>query len=295
MKSNVAKSKNKMKQQSKKEKTIDEKIENNSNTLVCEVAEILNKKDWEIRLNPYYVDIVSDKSREIDLIAKKNFIVLPNQKILNLSFYLIIECKKVYLNNDKCGDVVFWFDKIADEQIYTKINKYCSLDFGDHNSAHTNIKTKHHYFAESKVAKMHAIVKNSSGKNDDGDFVYKALDQVANSLIYFQQTKNILAMFEKNKDLPHNINIFYPIIIFDSIDRVYSKDIHNIPETAKKIDESFLYFLDYSFNTKTNKSEREKIFVDILSKDKFGFLLDKIEVDEKELFGLRFIETFEIE
>ena len=48
-------------------------IASSGNNFHCKVFDYLKEKGWTVLISPYYNDNVSDKPREIDLIAEKAF------------------------------------------------------------------------------------------------------------------------------------------------------------------------------------------------------------------------------
>ena len=58
-------------------------IEKSGNGFNIEVANYLKSLNWEVCVGQYYSDPVTGKSREVDILAKKNFSVGDSGKKLN--------------------------------------------------------------------------------------------------------------------------------------------------------------------------------------------------------------------
>ena len=54
---------------------VKELIINSGNNFHCKVHNYLVGKNWAVLVSPYYNDNISEKPREIDLIAEKAFVV----------------------------------------------------------------------------------------------------------------------------------------------------------------------------------------------------------------------------
>lgn len=100
----------------KKKESIKELIEKSGNNFHYEVVKFLRNKEWTVLISPYYNDNISDKPREIDIIAEKKFDIKDDfgyAWIATLNVRLFIECK--YISKP----VALWFDK-KDKEMATK-------------------------------------------------------------------------------------------------------------------------------------------------------------------------------
>ena len=81
-------------------------IETSGNSFHCRVLNEMKSREWHTMISPYYLDEISNKPREIDLLAEKAFKYENyfNDKYGTVNVQLFIECKYIQQK------VVFWFD-----------------------------------------------------------------------------------------------------------------------------------------------------------------------------------------
>jgi hypothetical protein len=86
---------------------VEEIIKISGNTFHAKVLKRLASEGWTVKISPYYNDNISNKPREIDLIAEKAFPIYnaANSFEGNVIVKLFVECK--YLSQI----TVFWFHK----------------------------------------------------------------------------------------------------------------------------------------------------------------------------------------
>ncbi len=72
-------------------------IETSGNNFHCKVLSYLKERGWHVLVSPYYTDNISDKPREIDLIAEKVFGHGGkwSERRGTINIKLFIECKYV--------------------------------------------------------------------------------------------------------------------------------------------------------------------------------------------------------
>ena len=98
-------------------------VKKSGNTLHTKVINVLREASWEVIVSPYYNDDTTDKPREIDIIAQKDYpeyssFVTSNDSLFRLR--LFVECKYV------SDDVLIWSDPI--DQYWAK--KYLAGLYG---------------------------------------------------------------------------------------------------------------------------------------------------------------------
>src|SRR5437016_5902374 len=79
------------------------------NNLHVRVASLLRANLWDVLISPYYRDNATDKAREADIIAEREFPITTPYGGINrgtLRFRLVIECKYI------AEDTLCWFDGI---------------------------------------------------------------------------------------------------------------------------------------------------------------------------------------
>lgn len=242
-------------------------IERSGNTFHSKVLKYLQEKGWTVLISPYYNDNLSNKPREIDLIAEKAF---PIKKEIHgrsetVHVKLFIECK--YISQT----TVFWFhDK--DKQKAEDLVSHTTPEIKNH----LHMK-KHHYLGGiNKVAKLFA---DQRKKAADNEFFYKALNQSLNAMIYYRNKGSII-------ELPngHFYNIFkiinYPVIVCSSFDRLFRVELGD-DFAPINIDDNFLLELNYAYRNSDGNSVNEYFLIDVLSFNMFDSYLEKIEHDVK--------------
>lgn len=237
-------------------------IKGSGNNFHCKVLKYLQEKEWNVLISPYYNDNISNKPREIDLIAEKEFDVYkfswPAGKI---KIRLFIECKFIPSVN------VLWFHKKDNKKAEELIkNTIRARDI----NIYTN---KHHYFSEkNEVAKLFAA---SPSKETENEAFYKAINQSINSMIYYRDDLSLADMSKHYK-----VIFNYPIIACNNFDRLYRVNIGEVDEPVK-IDDNFLLEVNYAYINKANNHDNEYFLIDVIDFEKIDSFLECIEQDVK--------------
>lgn len=189
------------------------------------VASDLEAKDWEVRRSPYYVDMISRKSREIDIIARKSYPVVPlfpGDKYETLLVRLFIECK--YIPASHHIDLYFEpknvnaaADLAKDNNVLQDIDDNLVLSFGP---------KVHHYLNTQEV------VKSWSPSGDD--IFYKGWEQVLHAFIYYR---------EHHPEGNHTVD--YPLLIVSSSDYFFRRDVNT--QSSSQFTSNFQLAVDYSY------------------------------------------------
>jgi len=251
-----------------KDKDLDkvkEIIENSGNTFHCNVLKYLQEKDWTVLISPYYNDNVSNKPREIDLIAEKAFDAknAHGRFMGTVNVKLFIECKYIPQKT------VFWFhDK--------DMQKAEDLVLQTTPARRDNMYTKqfHYLKGAESVAKLFADGKK---QNVEKEIFYKALNQSLNAMVYYRNKESIIKL-PPGRD--HNIiyTVNYPIIVCNSFENLYKVDI-GADDDPSNIDENFQLEVNYAYLALDGPSKTEYFLIDILNLDLFDGFLEKIEKD----------------
>ncbi|MDH5650354.1 MAG: hypothetical protein OEZ39_00630 [Gammaproteobacteria bacterium] len=240
-------------------------IETSGNNFHCKVLNHLKSLGWHVLVSPYYTDNISDKPREIDLIAEKAFeygdSYSGHKGTVNAK--LFIECKFIPQKN------VFWFHDKDMQKASELVVKNTPLR--DNNI----YKDKHHYLSSSnRVAKLFASESKRAAENE---IIYKALNQSLNAMVYNRWDHTILPT-KKGKPHRNITSIEYPVIVCNSFNDFYSVDIDSDRE-PEVINDNFLLEVNYAY-IDTNKSHRNRYFlIDIVSFNKLTSFLKVIESD----------------
>jgi len=244
---------------------VKEIIAQSGNTFHCKVLKYLQEKGWTVLISPYYNDNVSNKPREIDLIAEKAFDAKDNMGRFfgTVNVKLFVECKYIlqktvfwFHNKDKqkAEDLVIQSTPLRKENIYTK---------------------RHHYLGGAdSVAKLFADEKKKSA---DNEIFYKALNQNLNAMIYYRNRESIIRLPPGRDDrVLKTVN--YPIIVCNSFDNLYRVEIDTDAEPFN-ITENFQLEVNYAYMTSDGNNRNEYFLIDILNFDFFDSFLAGIEVD----------------
>lgn len=247
----------------KKEEQLIELIEKSGNTFHYKVVNFLRGKEWFVRVSPYYNDNLTDKPREIDIIAEKSFGVYFFQDYIGtVNVKLFIECK--FINSD----TIFWFDNKDKEKAIERAMVDTGLDGPDKN---TKIQS-HRSMRNNEIAKLFV---SSKEKAQENEVVYKALNQGLNAMVYYKNTGSIIPG-SGYKKIFRTLN--YPIIMCSDFNSFYQvKAVDENQSIPKKIEDSFQFEINYAYVDKDKKNKTEYFLVDIVDFNKFEEFLKDIE------------------
>ena len=242
-------------------KKIEELINKSGNNLHCEVLNHLKEKKWTVLISPYYNDNISDKPREIDLIAEKEFQLIPYGKTYQgskINIKLFIECK--YIPEKK--EIVFWFHEKDTRKAKKWITNNTSLT---ENNSYTE---KHHYLNKNnRVAKLFAT-NGYTGKDVERDPFYRALNQSLNAMVYYRK----------------GTSVNYPIIICNSFNNLYKVDIEST-NTLEEISEHFQLEVNYAYIDTNKKDRKEYFLIDVVNYEEIDSFLEIIQADVEAIAG----------
>jgi len=240
-------------------------VEKSGNDFHCQVISFLRKADWTVLVSPYYNDNITDKPREIDIVAEKVFKIqnfITRNFLGTLNVKLFIECK--YINKE----VVFWFDEKDKEKAIKRIMTDTGLSHPEENSR-TN---GHHYLKNDKVAKLFS---SNPDKTLDNELIYKAINQSLNAMVYYKNSGSILSNRRQEQYIKKIIN--YPLILCNTFDKFYKIDIGD--NNPSKIDDNFQLEINYAYLDKDKNSQSDYFLIDIIdfSNDRFNNFLKGLE------------------
>lgn len=234
-----------------KEDLILKMIEEGSGDMQHDAAVAFENTGWKVQVAPHYLDIVTGKPREIDLIARKEFKVTESfcNRTEIISVRIFIECK--YIKNE----TLFRFadknikkaQEIAKDNNILRSEEYVDI-------------SKNHYLIGSEVAKTWETV---PGGRDD---VYDAWQQSLHSMIYFQ----------KNQREGRYV-IDYPLVLLKSFENIYRRD--NTDKKYSKINNNFLLEVDYSYLTSPDNASSKTFLIDLTDFSQLDDFLKTIESD----------------
>ena len=260
---------------------IREIIKKSGNSFHSKVANHLKSNGWHVLISPYYTDGLSDKPREIDLIAEKaihitNFFGQPTSETINLKLY--IECK--YIPNS----MVFWFSEIDTDKAHNLLLR--KHGFTDRN---TFIYEHRYVRGGQSAAKLFAYgpnnkTNNNSSKSSDNDPFYKALNQSISGMVYSRQSGSILPKKSNSNIIPYVIE--YPIILCNSFDNFYRVEMHD-ESNPTKINEDFMLEVNYAYVDVNHRSLNEYFLLDVVSYSNIEKYLSVIDDDAERLKNIK--------
>ena len=247
---------------------------NHGNNLTERVVVELRKLGWKALISPYYVDTGRDLPRELDIICEK-IIPLPwffGEEYVYVLLRLIIECKNL------TNDIYLWLDgkdKINSEKLIQKT-------YGIRDTFGSNVYTKElHYGEENKVIKMFCgETEGKQSKDTENEPIFKAVNQVLNSLIFFRDRKDLGLWTEK--ELAATIKggiVSFPMVIYKTDSNIFCKNIGDQNWSTYDVDYLQLE-TRYAFEQKipTGGLLRSEYFlVDLLPEEKITKFVGYIE------------------
>ncbi len=245
-----------------------EAIKNSGNNLHSEIVEFLEKLEWQVELSVYYCDDITDKPREIDIIAIKKFSIYDGKcpEKYKFSVCLIIECKnfkneivfRVQQNNiqDNTEAIIFQEHNMGMQEILNK----------------SSLKQNHHYLSTDKIAKLY----DASDKKTEG-LIFEAITQPIKSLIFL-------------KTRTQEKTIFYPFVVYKGIQGFYTIDKPDYRDEyldSLEPTKNVIFSLKYSYKI-LNPSpmtlfSSNYFCIDFVYQEKFGEyvnMIEKFEIEE---------------
>ena len=251
-------------EQMKKVKAI---ISQSGNTFHSSVLRYMTNCGWTVLISPYYNDNVTNKPREIDLIAEKefnmtNFLGAP---VGTVNVRLFIECKYISQIN------VFWFHFKDRQKVEELITKTTQIPAGSDAIAH------HHYLGGiNRVAKLFS---DERIKPTENETFFKALNQCLNAMVYYRYRGSIIRNFD-NRHRNIQLTLNYPVILCSSFENLYQVEMELASE-PKRIENNFQLEVNYAYMTADANNINEFFLIDIIDFGLIGQFLDVIEKDAK--------------
>ncbi|MDB6013135.1 MAG: hypothetical protein JWL65_5385 [Gammaproteobacteria bacterium] len=239
--------------------------ERSGNSFQCKVANYFRANKWEVLLSPYYVDALTDKTRESDLIVERLFRV-PSGFVgppRSIHLRLFIECKYV----PEGAGAVFWMDPMDPMKAQNRV--FTHTPFIPNHPRNL----EHHYFQTTDlVAKLFASEKK--GQGDESDPIYKALNQCINGFIHNQTRASMIGTVPKEI----TIQIDYPAIVCSSFDQYYWTSVAN-PVDSTPMQRNFLLEVDYAYVNPRKGVARDYFLVDMVDFSKIDLFVKSIETE----------------
>lgn len=225
----------------------------------CRVMETFRQAGWTVLLSPYYLDPATDKAREIDLLAERDY-QIPNAfgGPKGVRVRLHVECK--YLSQV----TTFWFDACDETRCYELIQRTTPF-------LRNNIFIEEHHYRTGPraVAKLFATERS---RGEDQDPIYKALNQVLSG--YFQHRALPPLIPARG---PEQVTLLqYPVIVVSNFERFFRTDVRaNAP--VQQIAQNFLLETNYAFRTPTGAPRSEYLLTDVIELGRLNMFFEQIQ------------------
>ncbi len=243
-------------------------IEQSGNNLHYKVVDFLRENGWYVSVSPYYADNFSEKPREIDIIAEKNYPIGVGMRgfLGTISIQLFIECK--YIKDD----TVFWFDERNNNKALEFVLNNTPLE----DPSRYSMTSKHHYLSGLPVAKLFASAQNK-GQSQDGEVFFKAITQSLNGMISYSGSGSLLPSgFNQLRNDMIKTTLRYPLIITDSFGKLYRHDVIKKGD-PEEISENFEIETQYAYFDHSKKQRKEYFLIDVCNLDTLKRYLEMIE------------------
>lgn len=213
-------------------------IQKSGHDFHLKVSNFFKEAGWDVTNSPHYNDPDSDKSREIDIEAKKEYPVIYHsfgrrgEKIV-VKFY--IECKYIK------SPIVFWFkEKNKEKAIELAKDNPIMEDKPDH---YFNAKEKHHYVEGNEVA--------VEWTQENNDVIADAKHKVLKALIVSQNEGS------------EYYEIKYPIIIINDLEQLAKREVGE--KNYSKINNNFQIEVNYSYKDNKKNDIKKYFLIDLVS------------------------------
>ncbi len=244
---------------------VEEIIEKSGNSFHSRVVNRLRELGWSVLVSPHYSDNFTDKPRELDIIAEKKFDVheFVHDWLGTLNVHLFIECKYIP------EDIVFWFEKKDIPRATQRIMR----DTGMKDPRENTEITKHHYYADTPVAKLWA---SNSKKSEDNELINKAMNQVLNGTIYYRNRGDLKIVPPSKQGYIDRVlkRVPYPLIVVNSFEKLHATQMDSDDKSSEPITEPFTLEVNYTYTDKDRNSVNEYFLIDVVSLDKLPEYLD---------------------
>jgi hypothetical protein len=237
-------------------------IKESGNTFQSKVINYFRENDWNVLVSPYYVDAVTDKSREIDLIVEKKFGVTNQWQgpPKSVTARLFVECKYIAQGS------VFWFD---DQDLSRALEWITTNTCFTDNNTYTR---EHHYLkSHAQVAKLFATAHQ---KGDENDPLFRTLNQCLNGYIH-NRSRELLIPSMHNEIVT---KLEYPVIICSDFYKYFRTSIGGA-EDPSPITENFAVELNYAYVSNNAPIFRRYFLVDVLAFDLLDVFVAALEAE----------------
>jgi hypothetical protein len=253
----------------------------NANDFHYKVSDYLKAKGWDVEISPYYVDLIKQRSREIDIVACKEYPIITRfpRRRAKLQVRLFTECKwilptvSVYLNflpkDEKLAINLARDNDILRQKFYAPLEGLSGEPL-----------RVHHYIQPKEVVRT-AICENKGKGSRNNDIFFDAWEQALHALLYYKHytPKRWIPVDKEFVDTIYIID--YSVVVVSSFDTFYKRDW--ISKMSSQINDNFIWSVNYSYPVLSNNEQRhirKDFFVDITSFPTFEGFLENLEQND---------------
>jgi hypothetical protein len=228
----------------------------------CRVNEFLIKHGWSTVISPFYVDSMTDKVRESDLIAEKVFKHQAQSNDQDIRIRLFIECKYVRETS------LFWFDKKDEVEVKKLLDRRTPF-----RSDNTFQKEHHYLSALLEVARLF----QTKGRGEEGDPIFKAVNQTLHGYIYNAEHPFLVNPPQSDKRLNWPTSTLnYPVIVFSTFATFFRTGVDNVD--VKKLESNFQFEVRYAYtHPALGQRARDFFLIDMVKFDGLADFLKSLE------------------
>lgn len=247
--------------------------EQSGNSFQCDVANHFKQNGWTVLLSPYYVDPMTDKTRELDMIVER-YLDVPvtrnESQRYALRIRLFIECKYILEGNG----YVFWLDVKSTKEISGLLKRtgHGVFEPGD------PCTLQHHYLYAGPTAKLMAGG-STEAKGEKGYKVDNTMSEGLNQCLHgFVRNRGRAALTDPPRDKTV-VTLDFPAIICSTFtDRIFETQCVNPPKVNAITDSDFPLEVWYAYPHEQSV-KREFFIVDIVDFTQIHNFLRAIDFD----------------
>lgn len=237
-------------------------VETSGNRLHSEVVVALRGVGWTVVVSPYYSDNVTEKPREVDIMAEKKFAVVSTagEAIGTFDARLLIECKHIPENTN----TVFWFDD--KDMVKAKALVHgAGVPYDDMDGFH--------YLADTRVAKLFASGKAERAQENEA--LYKAINQSLNATIYFRD-KPSPTMPKPGKQGQRLGRVTYPLVVCSTLKGFFETGMGDSAQKLEPLSKLFQLEVNYAY-LQHGSPQNEYFLIDVVERDQLLAFLTMLE------------------
>lgn len=232
-----------------------ELIESSGHELQASLTPVFETAGWIGTPSKYYVDVLTGKAREIDVILEKTYQVSDTfgRQTTTFAIRLFAACKyfpETYLLRLEPKREAVTKAQIVNQGILREDDLIAYPD------------RKHHYLlaANDKVVK-------SWDKKSQRDLMFEATTSSVHALV---------ALDRMDSSAPHVIN--YPVVLVDSFKNLFIRDA-KAEKGFTPVTENIQLEFDYTYRDSKGREQEQVFTVDVVAKDSIPAFLEAIEND----------------